>query len=516
MLADLWPHVTLYDKQKQIIQSIQDQDETIVVAGNMLGKDFISGFIVLWYFLTRKPCRVVTTSVKDDHLRILWAEINRFIDTSKVQLDYRQGGPLLINHREIRRLGDKFSYMIGMVSERPEGLAGHHAEYTLAVIDEASGVADSAYTQMGTWAKRMLIIGNPNPCHNFFRKAEKDGRAIRIRATDSPNVQRGLEQQAQGIEPDNAQVIPGVLSWDLYCRRRQAWDKVRQCIGLDAQFWEGAESLLYPPEWLNESARRALQLAIKERREGPQNKDWIAKGGVPFIRRAKGGGLDPGEGGDADRMGTAWCIVDEFGILEMVEMRTTDTSVIVPTTKALLRKWNLDPARFCIDRGGGGKQIADLLRAEGHAVKTVGFGESATPDPKIGRTRVAERLDQREDRYAYPSKRAQMYHELRLALDPMVNAHPFAIPAALARLRQELAPIPLRYDREGRVSLPPKHRTAGKRHSEQDKTLTEIIGHSPDLADSLVLAYHAMRLGDMPRPRAGALMDREEALAQAR
>jgi hypothetical protein len=100
-----------------------------------------------------------------------------------------------------------------------------------------------------------------------------------------------------------------------------------------------------------------------------------------------------------------------------------------------------------------------------------------------------------------------MYHELRLALDPATNAHPFAIPGAYTKLRQELAPIPLKYDAEGRVVLPPKHR-AGRRQAGQEKTLTELIGHSPDLADALVLAHAVLREGRAERPRAGAMRDR--------
>lgn len=333
-------------------------------------------------------------------------------------------------------------------------------------------------------------------------------KIIRISADDSPNVLYARHQQAQGLEPTNEIVLDGVVDWDTYCKRRKLWDPVMQTVGLDGLFWEGSESLLYPPEWLNESARVALQLSLRERREGPGSR-WVNDGKPPFIRRATGGGCDPGEGGGPDRLGTAWCFVDQFGVLELVEQRTTDTSVIKNITKALLRKWRLPPDRFAFDRGGGGKQIADMMRSEGFNVKTIGFGEPATPDPKIGRTRVVERVDQREDRYAYVSKRAQMYHELRLILDPGINENPFAIPNAYPKLRQELAPIPLLYDGNGRVRLPDKHRT-GKRQAGQEKTLTELIGHSPDCADALVLAVH-MRTGQgTQKARAGGLRYRHQ------
>jgi hypothetical protein len=174
-----WPDVRFYDRQQEILQSVVENDETIVPAGNMLGKDFIAGFTAVWFFLTRTPVRIVTTSVKDDHLRVLWGEIGRYLQSSQVPLTAREGGPLVFNHRDIRKVVDgqvcQISYLRGMVSEQGEGMAGHHATHTLMIIDEASGVDDLVYTQGDTWAKKKLIIGNPNPTENFFKKAVKAG-----------------------------------------------------------------------------------------------------------------------------------------------------------------------------------------------------------------------------------------------------------------------------------------------------------------------------------------------------
>jgi hypothetical protein len=33
----MWPGVRFYDKQREILQSVVDNDETVVVAGHMLG-----------------------------------------------------------------------------------------------------------------------------------------------------------------------------------------------------------------------------------------------------------------------------------------------------------------------------------------------------------------------------------------------------------------------------------------------------------------------------------------------
>jgi hypothetical protein len=43
----LWPHVEFYDKQREVIYSVRDNDETIVTAGHKLGKDFVTAFIIL-------------------------------------------------------------------------------------------------------------------------------------------------------------------------------------------------------------------------------------------------------------------------------------------------------------------------------------------------------------------------------------------------------------------------------------------------------------------------------------
>ena len=186
----LWPRFTFYREQRDIIYSVWWDGETVVPAGNMLGKDFVAAFICLTFFLTRHPCRIVTTSVDHTQLEgVLWGEIRRFIQTSVHPLDSERGGPLLVNHLHIRRIigGEVcgLSYLMGRVAAKGEGLLGHHIAKTgddiprtLFVADEASGVDDIAYERADTWADRKLIIGNPYPCNNFFKKAVKGGNVI--------------------------------------------------------------------------------------------------------------------------------------------------------------------------------------------------------------------------------------------------------------------------------------------------------------------------------------------------
>jgi hypothetical protein len=482
----------------------------------------VAGFVALWFFLSRHPCRVVTTSADGPQLEaVLWGEIRRFIQTSRVPLERERGGPLVVNYLHIRKaIGGKvdgLSYMIGRVSAKEEGMLGHHVAdigdgvpRTLFLADEASGIDNETYNAADTWAKRKLVIGNPLPCTNFFKAGVKGGdlyakdeagegreingttpntthnlaggngngvapsrprcyrKVVKIKAEDSPNVQAGLTYQRLKMRPRGEVLLPGVLPWADYRKRRDTWDPVRQCIGLDAEFWEGAEVLLYPPHWLNHSEALALSLSGVE-------------------RRAEALSCDPGEG----TSNTCWSVVDRRGLIEQVSMLTPDTSVIINRTLALKQRWNISAENIVFDRGGGGKQIADQLRQAGFNVRTVAFGEAVRPEPKVGMTNLDDRVHQNEQKYSYFNRRAELYGGLREIMDPSTGPG-FALPARYTELRRQLAMMPLLYDREGRMRLPPKHRASAGAGS-KEKSLEEIIGHSPDEADSLVLAVYALR-----------------------
>lgn len=188
----LWPDVTLYRHQRDIMYSVVDNDETLVPAGNMLGKDFTAALTVLFFFLTRSPVRILTTSADGEQLdAVLWGEIRRFIQTCKYKLSHEQGGPIVINHLHLRKVfmqgkmkGEMcgLSYCLGRVAAKGEGMLGHHIAKTgdgiprtLFVADEASGVDDQSWDRSDTWAERKLAIGNCYPCSNFFFNGVKAG-----------------------------------------------------------------------------------------------------------------------------------------------------------------------------------------------------------------------------------------------------------------------------------------------------------------------------------------------------
>ena len=286
-------------------------------------------------------------------------------------------------------------------------------------------------------------------------------RVIRIRAEESPNVDLALREIAAGRPPSHTIVLPGVLPYADYVKRRAAWDPVKQCVSLDGLFWEGAEVMLFPAALL----ARCNHLADE----------------LPRGRRARAIGVDPAEGGDC----TAMAAADEKGIIELVSKRTPDTDVIPGEVIAFGKRHGAPPENWLLDRGGGGKQHADRLRKRGFLVRTVGFGEGVSLEPRRGLFPLIQRKDVREERYAYVNRRAEMYGDLSVRME-----EGFGIPAEYAELLRQLALMPRLYDREGRLRMLPKNRATEQSH---ERTLVELLGRSPDEADAVVLAVHGMK-----------------------
>ena len=527
----LWPQVTFYREQWRIIYSVWYDRETIVTAGNMLGKDFVGGFIVPAFFLTRMPCKIVTTSVKEKHLDVLWGEIDKFLRLCRFPLSVNHGGPLKVNNDGMRRLVDgqehKGCYVLRLVAtdESIESFQGHHVTpdpgqpidnipRNLFVSDEASGMKDKYYTMAKTWAKRVYLFGNTWPCENYFKRSVKgdpqtgdpggdilssDGnsclrRVIRVRAEDSPNVRLAKVEVDAGKKPSGKVLIPGVLEYEEYLRRRKYWPKSEQTVSLDADWYEGVEEKMFPRLWIDLAEEYAKSLHPN--------------------RKAGAVGQDSAEGGDNTSMAAA----DMVGLIDLVASKTPDTNVIPGSILSFARQHGVPSERIYMDAGGGGKEHGDRLRAKGHQVQLILFGGSALPAKRRGMRLLQQRVEEDETRYVYRNKRSEMYHTLRLLLEPVQVGETwvgkFGLPTDLIHrpranggpsLAQQMLLIPLWHDEEGRIFLPSKHRRPDAKQEGGKPTLTEILGCSPDELDAVVLAVYGM-VQKATRPIAGVIV----------
>lgn len=494
-IAFFWPHVRLYDKQVQILESIRDNDTTISVAGNMLGKDFIAGLANIWFFASRTPARGLTTSVDQDQLEgVLWGEMRRFLKEARFPLPIQMN--FLLMRKIIGKKGElcPISELVGRVARTGEGYLGRHLPRDIprsfVTHDEASSIDDTNLNATDTWAHRTLLIGNPYPCTNRFYKSVKRGdlphktkpgrfyeKVVTIRGIDSPNVRYGIEAAKLGMEPKV--LLPGVMPYDEYMKRRETWDPMRQSIGLDAEFYEGHEVKLFPASWRNISSNYAASLT--------------------GVRKAKAMGIDGGEGGD----NTVWLVVDDDGVMFIQSQKTPDTAVIGEITVSLMNRFGLEPDEVWFDAGGGGAAQAGFLRRKyGNKpgmFPQVSFAEVASDPNRFKRMRTSrQKKAASEQTMRYKNRRAEMYGLVRELIDPGISDRQFGIPNSSSdpeqarvyvELQRQLSLFPYNLDGEGKMWLPPKRK---KERDSDEVTLTEIIGNSPDESDALVLAVYGL------------------------
>ena len=123
-----WPDMRLHDKQRGVVISVRDNLETFVHAANEFGKTRIAAIIAIWWFASRTPSRVITSSSSETQLRsILWREIRSCIASSALPLPFRVG---TLQIEKLRSVGspetEPLDYMIGHVTNEVENFQGHH------------------------------------------------------------------------------------------------------------------------------------------------------------------------------------------------------------------------------------------------------------------------------------------------------------------------------------------------------------------------------------------------------
>lgn len=308
-------------------------------------------------------------------------------------------------------------------------------------------------------------------------------KCIQIKAEDSPNVRWARMQIARGEQPTGERVIRGnVLSWDEYCERRKTLHKSRQTVVLDAEWDEGSDEKLVPWTWIEEARRFAETLRGVHR-------------SLPRYM-----GVDSAAGGDD----SAWVVGDRLGVLHTMNIKTPNTNDVPSWTIRLMRDWSVPAERVCFDLGGGGREHAHRMRANGHAVRATGFGRASSGELKKPgvMTTFAERRDTHEDRDAFENRRSEMAWDLRLILerdsegrytakDFYGPAGGFGLPAECTKvLCNQLKLPPVLWDGKGRFKLIPKENPKDPKDPNTFRRM--LSGASPDVFDAFCLMVFGM------------------------
>ena len=494
--AHIWPGFQLADYQREILESVRDNNQTYVFSGHKMGKSLVAAMAALWFFTTRSPATVLVISASEQPLeQVMWAELRRLLTQASEKLPF-------VEHKLRLRLPETEGSrrflprheLIGCAADQPESLQGRNLPRqagglptVLVVCEEASAIPDRFVESLLPQAHRWLAIGNPLCIDGWFyngcragdqQHPQEPGRLLRrvrhLSPEESPNVAHSRAMDQRGEARPYPDLVPGLLTRQEFDEWNTLWDERRKRTRLFGLLPDEADQRLFPPEWLDLAQRLGERLCDK--------KDWP---GRPYSL-----GIDVSSGG-GDL--TAWVVLGRWGVRHVFAKPTPNTAEITGRTIRLMRKFDISDRAVAFDAGGGGKQIADVLRDKGYEnVIDVQFGAKANDPAK------------------YRNRRAELYGELRAALEPNDGLRAMlktccgewprsvrfvALPPTDSLLLEDLAVLPLLYDGEGRLRLPPKDQSRAKLSGQTETTVRELLhGRSPDRGDALVLAYYAWSL----------------------
>ena len=166
-------NVTPQDWQREVMQAVAEKHRRLSIrSGHGVGKSSCASWLMIWYLLTRYPCKVVVTAPTASQLfDALFAECKRWIK----ELPSPLKNLLEMKSDRIELAASPTEAFISARtsrSESPESLAGVHAEHVLLVVDEASGVPETvfeaAYGSMSGKNATTILLGNPTRSSGYF------------------------------------------------------------------------------------------------------------------------------------------------------------------------------------------------------------------------------------------------------------------------------------------------------------------------------------------------------------
>jgi hypothetical protein len=193
---------TMWSKQREVGQSIVNTKSTAVKAGHGVGKSWFVAVLTCWWIDTRYPdVFVASTAPSQKQIgAIVWREIRRI----KALIDARyKAGEISHTLPGYITADNEWKVEGGTIlgfgrkppdNKTDDSFQGIHAEYVLAIGDEAVGLTEDMIDALGNITSndnsRRVLIANPtNPGSHFatFFKEDKGWDLHTISVFDSPN-----------------------------------------------------------------------------------------------------------------------------------------------------------------------------------------------------------------------------------------------------------------------------------------------------------------------------------------
>ena len=224
-----------WSKQRDILNSVQENIRTAVRSCHGSGKSYIASIIAAWWVSTRPlgEAIVVTTAPTYHQVHsILWEDIRKHHINAAQR--YKEGKspmalPGYITQSDQWKTDDGMLIGFGRkpADNNDHGFQGIHRRYVLVIIDESCGIKKNLFTAVEaittTENSRILSIGNPDdPATEFFEffknKLNEDGtpiwNKIDVSSFDSPNFTREHAGHYDGCDDPRCIEREYAIRWD--------------------------------------------------------------------------------------------------------------------------------------------------------------------------------------------------------------------------------------------------------------------------------------------------------------
>lgn len=439
---------TLY--QEECLDAVPNKRRVAVIGPHGLGKTSMAAWLVIWMVETSMDCKVPTTASSWRQLaKFLWPEIHKWASL----LDFDKLGHKPYDAHQLLSLSLKPRDGVeafAVASDKAALIEGAHARRILYLFDESKAIpaatwdaAEGAFSTAGAVRTDGVVDVedfHPDEAYAFAISTPGDtsGRFFDI-MTRKPGYE---DWWTRHVELEEA-IAAGRISREWAEARLRQWGEnspMYQNRVLGKFATSNSDTVVIPYDW--------IELANDRWRT------WKEDGGeLPPVMTSIGG--DVGRGGDAS------VLAPRFGeiIPEVQEVKGRDTMKVV--TAVLL--WLAYGGMAMIDVQGIGAGVVDRLKQLGK--KVFGFNASF----KVEWKDISDELE------ALNLRAAAWWH-LRERLDPL-NGYEVCLPPH-EKLTVELSAPSWKLSVAG-----------GKLQVQSKDEVREILGHSTDYADAVVMAF---------------------------
>lgn len=452
-----------WHRQMDMSQLVVDNNISIILSGNSVGKTHWLARIVLWYLYTRPKAVVITTASSYHQLANgLWTNIRTAFHNARIPLGGKITTTAGASTQSLRLAYDWFAVGVSTTStERMSGVRSAEGN-TMVCVDEASGMSLKVWEGITSLAAdKIVLIGNPLHAHGpFFEqylKAQDPANKIgwmQVSSLESPDIRLLKSPRGMACRTwlDTNEVAWGKGIW---------WDS-----HVLARFPTDSDQCLIPSDWLN-------------------------KCDVPHV---PGGpmriSVDLALGKSKDGDNTVIMVRDDNGFVDWKASKLWRLEDTANEVRRLALKWNVSHNRIVFDANGPGTDFANRLMSVGIRGTQEYIGQKMAANKghyQNMRTAAGYALRRRLD----PGRIANLEKSARVVLAGN-RVIPAPADVTTERIYPEQFSIPselMLHLRPQLIAMGYENLSSGKVKLKNRDEVKKVLAGSPDYADSAVIAF---------------------------